>query len=71
MRTESGLLVYRDESGIGENETYVVVAPTERSVFYDLGLDEAAARVLEMRTELVAIQTSWSAASRTSSPPES
>lgn len=31
------------------------VTPAERSVFYDLGFDEAEARVLEMRAELMAV----------------
>ena len=30
------------------------VTPTGRSVFYDLGFDEAEARVLEMRADLMA-----------------
>ncbi len=31
------------------------VTPAGRSVFYDLGFDEAEARVLEMRAELMAV----------------
>lgn len=31
------------------------VIPAGRSVFYDLGFDEAEARVLEMRAELMAV----------------
>ena len=30
------------------------ITPASRSVFYDLGFDEAEARVLEMRTDLMA-----------------
>ena len=30
------------------------VTPSDRSVFYDLGFDEAEARVMEMRAELMA-----------------
>src|SRR5580693_7837787 len=31
------------------------ITPAGRSVFYDLGFDEAEARVLEMRAELMAV----------------
>lgn len=31
------------------------LTPASRSVFYDLGFDEAEARVLEMRAELMAV----------------